>query len=198
MIDLFCCFFNDCGFSHCCYQTCCADKSKGGYAPTGSKDVEKAELKEVGNDHEEETKTVPDEKEDAAAKEKYVFLWYMTGFQTLFRKDLPMQTNKQRPHITTCILSRASTGFRKLWKALKIVDSCVAEALGAPYFSLQMIQKVTLIKASECPLHDLKSLRALRSCHNSILRHLRHCSLVTPKRFENLLFRIRLHYTGVK
>ena len=79
VIDLFCCFFNDCGFSHCCYQTCCADKSKGGYAPTESKDVEKAELKEVGNDHEEETKTVPDEKEDAAAKEKYVFLWYMIG-----------------------------------------------------------------------------------------------------------------------
>ena len=73
VIDLFCCFFNDCGFSHCCYQTCCAEKSKEGYSAAETKDVEKAELKEVGNDHENETKTVPEEKEDAA-KEKYGFI----------------------------------------------------------------------------------------------------------------------------
>ena len=69
MIDLFCCFFNDCGLSHNCYEKCCAGKGKEGYAAADSKDVEKAELKEVDNDHEAETKTAPEEKEDAS-KEK--------------------------------------------------------------------------------------------------------------------------------
>lgn len=70
VIDLFCCFFNECGFSHCCYQTCCAGKDREGYTPAKEKDMEKAELKEVeGNDHGAETKTAPEEKEDAS-KEK--------------------------------------------------------------------------------------------------------------------------------
>ena len=75
VIDLFCCFFNDCGFSHCCYQTCCADKRKDGYATTETKDVEKAELKEIGNDH-DETKTAPEEKEPIKEKYEFKFEFY--------------------------------------------------------------------------------------------------------------------------
>lgn len=72
LIDLFCCYFNDCGFTHCCYQACCAGKSKGNYTSAGdSKDVEKAELKEMNDDEEKtDTKTAPEEKEDLVKEKK--------------------------------------------------------------------------------------------------------------------------------
>ncbi|XP_065056556.1 neural cell adhesion molecule 2-like isoform X1 [Rhopilema esculentum] len=67
VIDLFCCFFNECGFTYCCYQTCCPTKGKESGGADG-KDPEKAELKDVGNDHDGETKTAPEEKQALTEK----------------------------------------------------------------------------------------------------------------------------------
>jgi len=42
VVDLFCCFFNHCGFSHCCVETFCTSKSTK-YKPTDTKDEPEAE-----------------------------------------------------------------------------------------------------------------------------------------------------------
>ena len=45
VVDMFCCFFNHCGFTHCCFETFCSS-SQNKYAPTDAKEPdEKQELK---------------------------------------------------------------------------------------------------------------------------------------------------------
>lgn len=71
VIDLFCCFFNECGFIHCFYQACCAGKGKGKYAATDAKDPEKHELKNAEQCHadaEPGVEAVPEEKEPEKEK----------------------------------------------------------------------------------------------------------------------------------
>ena len=42
VVDLFCCFFNHCGFTHCCVETFCTSKTTK-YKPTETKDEPEAE-----------------------------------------------------------------------------------------------------------------------------------------------------------
>ncbi|XP_047129870.1 hemicentin-1 isoform X1 [Hydra vulgaris] len=44
VVDIFCCFFNNCGFTHCCYEAFCSSKSTK-YIPSDGKRNEEKELK---------------------------------------------------------------------------------------------------------------------------------------------------------